>query len=111
MLPRILQLLPTIYRRFQQDSQTTIGEDNEGMHWQMGMGRQRIASVRRIKDKTHHNTSTGVLRPPRTDQNRNRRLKIRLLQYTVTTMPGRKIEMSGVPIQDNVERRMQLRPT
>jgi len=41
----------------------------------------------------------------------NRRLKIRLLRYTVRTMPGRKMETSGVPIRDNVRCRMQLRHT
>jgi len=49
--------------------------------------------------------------PPRTNQNRNRRLEICLLRYPVTTMPGRKVETSGLPIQDNVGRRIQLRHT
>jgi len=111
MFPRLLQLLPTIHRRFQQDGQTLICKNKKGMHWQMGMGRQRTTSFRRIKDETHHGTSTGLLRPPRTDQNRDRRLEIRLLRYTVTTIPGRKVETSGVPIQDNVGSRMQLSNT
>jgi len=109
--PGILQLLSTIHRRVQQDGQTTMCENKKGMHWQLGMGRQRTTSVRRIKDKTHHGTSTDLLRPPRTDQNRNRCIEICLLRYTVTAMPGRKMETSGVPIQDNVGRRMQLRHT
>jgi len=109
MLPGVLKLLSTIYRRFQQNGQTTICENKKRMHWQLGMGRQRTASVRRIKDKTYHGTSTGLLRPPRTNQNRNRGRKIHLLRYPVTTMPGRKMEARGVPIQDNVGRRMQLR--
>ena len=104
ILPMILQLLPTIYRMFQQDSQTAIHENKEGMDRQLGMGRQRTASMRRIKDKTHHSTSTGLLRPPRTNQNQNRRLKIPLHWYTVTTMAGRKMETSGVPIQNHVRR-------
>jgi len=108
MLPRVLQLLQTIYRRFEQDSQTTIRKNEKRMHWQLGMVRQRTASIRRIKDKTHHSTSTGLLRSPRTNQDRNRPLKIHLLKYTVTTMPGRTMETSGIPIQDNVRRRMQL---
>jgi len=37
--------------------------------------------------------------------------KVPLLRYTVTTMPGRQMETSGGPIQDNVRRRMQLRHT
>jgi len=78
------------------------------MHWQRGMGTQRILSIGRIKDKTHYSTSTGLLQPPRTEQNRDRRIKIRLLRDTVTRMPGRKMETTGVPIQHNVERRMQL---
>jgi len=81
------------------------------MYWQLGMVRQRTASVRRIKDKTYHGTSTGLLRPPHTDQHLKRRLEIVLLRYTVTTMPGRQKETSGVPIYDNVGRRMQLRHT
>jgi len=32
MLPRLLQLLPTIHRRVQQDGQTTIGKNKKGMH-------------------------------------------------------------------------------
>jgi len=111
MLPGVLQLLSTIYRRFQQNGQTTICENKEGMYWQLGMGRQKTASNRRSKDKTYHGISTGLLRPPRTNQNRNRRLKIHLLWYTLTTMPGRKMETSGVLIQDNVGRRMQLQHT
>ena len=76
------------------------------------MERQGTTSIQQIKDKTHHSTSTGLLRPPCTDQNlKNRRLKIPLLRYTVTTMPGRKMETSGVPIQDNIRSRMQLRYT
>jgi len=90
MLPRILQLLPMIYRRVQQDSQTTICKDKKGMYWQLGMGRQRTASFRQIKDKTHYGASASLLRPPRTNQNRNRRLEICLLRYPVTTIPGRK---------------------
>jgi len=108
MLPRTLQLLPTIYRRIQQDSQTSICKDKKGMHWQLGMGKQRRASFRRIKDKTHYGASTGLLRPPRTNKNRNRRLEVRLLRYPVTTMPERKMETRGVPIQENVGRQMQL---
>jgi len=98
MLPRFLQLLLTINRRFQQDGQTTICKNKRGMHWQLGMGRQRTASIRRIKDEAHHGPSTGLCRPPRTEQNRNRPLEIGLLRYTVTTMPGLKMETSGVPI-------------
>ena len=33
MLPRILQLLSTIHRRFQQNGQTTICKNKKGMHW------------------------------------------------------------------------------
>jgi len=76
MFPRILQLLHTVHRRVEQDSQTTIRKNKKGVHWQLGMGRHRTTSIRRTKDKAHHSTSTGLLRPPRTDQNRNGRLKI-----------------------------------
>jgi len=108
MLPRLLQLLPTIHRRVQQDGQTTICKNKKGIQWQLGMGRQSTASVGRIKNKTHHGTSTGLLRLPHTNQNQNIRLEIRLLRYTVTTMPGWKMDPRGVLIQDNVGRRMQL---
>jgi len=103
------------YRRFiegfQQDGQTTICKNKKGMHWQLGMGRQGTTSIRRVKDNTHHGTSTGLLRPPGTDQNRNGRLKIRLFRHTITAMPRRKMETSCIPIQDDVRPRMQLRHT
>jgi len=72
MLPRLLQLLPMIHRRVLHDCQTTICNNKKAMHWQLGMGRQRTASLRGIKDQTHHGTSTSRLQPPRTDQNRKR---------------------------------------
>jgi len=53
------------YRRFiegfQQDGQTTICKNKKGIHWQLGMGRQRTARIRRTKDKTRHGSSTGIL--------------------------------------------------
>jgi len=61
MFPGVLQLLQTVNRRVQQDSQTTIRKDKKGVHRQLGVGRQRTTSIRRIKDKTHHSTSTGLL--------------------------------------------------
>jgi len=111
MVPGVLALLSTIYRRLQQDGQTSICENKEGMHWQLGMGRQRTASIGRIQDKTHHGTSTGLLRPRRANHNRKRSLKISLLWYTMTIIPGWKMETSGVLIQDNVGRRIQLQHT
>jgi len=111
MFDRVLQLLQRVHRRIQQDSQTTIRKDKKEMHLQLGVGRQRTTSIRGIKDKTQHATSTGLLRPPRTDQNRNRCFKIPLLRYIITAMSGWKMETSGVPIQDDVGRRMQLRHT
>jgi len=79
------------YRRFMEGFSRTAkplyAGTNKGMHWQLGMERQRTTSIPRIKDTTQHSTSTGLLRPPRTDQNRNRRLKIRLFRYTITAMP------------------------
>jgi len=111
MLPRFLQLLPMIYGRFQQASQTTIRKNEERLDQQMGMVRKRTGSIRRTKNKTHHSTSTGVLRPSHTNHNRNRHLEIPLLQYTISTMPAREIEASGIAIQDNVGRGMQLRYT
>jgi len=75
MLPGFLQLLPTIHRRIQPNSQATIGKNKKEMHRQLGVGRQGTKGIRRTKDKAHHSTSTGLLRPPRTNQNRDRRLK------------------------------------
>jgi len=68
MLFRFLPLLPTIHRRFQQDGQTTICKTKKGKHWQLGMGRQRAASVRRIKEKNsarhqYWSTATPSHRP------------------------------------------------
>jgi len=101
-----------LYRRFiecfSRTAKPLYAREKKGIHWKLGMGRQRTGSVRRIKNETHYDTSTGLLRPPISNHNRNRRLEIRLLRYTVTTMPGRKMETSGVPIKDNVGRRMQL---
>jgi len=111
MFPMILQLLPTVHRTVQQDSQTTIRKNQKTVHWKLGVGRQRTTSIRQIEDKTHHSTSTGLLRPPQTNQNRNGRLKILLFRYTITVMPRQKMETSCVLIQEDVGRRMQLRHT
>ena len=108
MLSRVLQLLPLIYRRHLQNCQTTIHKDKKGMHRQLGVGRHGTKGIRRNKDQTQHSTSTGLLRTPRTDQDRNRGLKIRLLQNTISAMQGWEIEASGIPIRNNVRRRMQL---
>jgi len=103
------------YRRFIEGFSRTVrplyARTKRGVHWQLGVGRKGTTSIRRIKDKTQHSTSTGLLRPPRTDQNRNGNLKIRLFRYTITAMPGLKMETSCVPIQDDVGRRMQLQHT
>jgi len=109
--PRIRQLPPTVYRSVQQDSQTTIGKEKKRMHQQLGVGRHGTKSIRRTKDKAHHSTSTGLFQPSHTNQHRNCRLKICLLRHIISTMPGREIEISGIPIQDNVERPMQLQYT
>jgi len=110
LFPRILQLLLTIYRRFQQNSKTTICT-KKGVHRQMGMGRKGTTSLQPIENKTHHDTDTCLLQPPCTNPDRNRRFKIHLFQDIVTTMPGRKMATSGILIQDNVRCRMQLRQT
>jgi len=111
MLPRILQLLPTIYRRIQQDSQTAVRRDKKEMHRQPGIGRQRAKSIQGTKDKAHHSTSAGLFQPPRHNQDRNRGLKICLVRQIIATMPRREMETGGIPIQDHVKCRMQLRYT
>jgi len=78
------------------------------MRWQLGVGRQGTKGMRRTKDKTHHSTSTGLLRPPHIDQDRKRRLKIRLPRNTISAMQGREMEARGIPIKNNVRRQMQL---
>ena len=103
------------YRRFKEGfsrrARPQYAKTKKGMHRQLGMGRQRAKSIRLTKDKAHHSTSTGLFRPCRTNQDRNRRLKICLLRHTISTMPGREMETGGIPIQDHVECRMQLRDT
>ena len=108
MLPRILQLLPTIYRSFQQDSQATIRKDRKEMHRQLGVGRQRTKGIRRTKDKTQYSASPGLLLPPCTNRDRDGRLEIRLLRNTISAMQGGEMEAIGIPIKNNVRRRMQL---
>ena len=77
----------------------------------MGMGGKRTTSIRRAQEKTYHNTGYGPFRPQGTNQTRNRRFEIRLFRNPVTTMRGWEMETSGLPIQDNAGRRMQLRYT
>jgi len=103
VIPRILQLLQEIYTRFQEDGQTTIRKNKKERYRQLGMRRQRTTRIRRIKNQTHHNTRTGLLRPSRTDQDRNRRFKVHMFRDTVAAMQRREMETSGVPIQNNVE--------
>jgi len=72
---------------------------------------ETTTSIRQNEDKTHHYTGTGLLRPPRTNQDRlrNRGFKIRLLRNNIRTVPGQKVETSGWSIQSNVRSGMQLR--
>src|SRR6201995_3914941 len=106
---RILQLLPKIHRRIQQNRKTTIRQNAEEIRRQMGMDRQGTARIRRTKKETHNGTSYGPLQPCGTNQDRNRRIKIHLFWYPVTTVRRRKMETSGLPIKDDARRRMQLR--
>jgi len=55
----ILQLLPTVYRRIQQDSQTPIRQNQERR--QMGMGGQGTSGVRRIMTEVMLNPSVDIL--------------------------------------------------
>ena len=55
----ILQLLPTVYRRIQQDSKTPIRQNQERR--QMGMARQGTSSVRRITTEVMLNPSVDIL--------------------------------------------------
>jgi len=103
VLPRLMQLQQTIHRRFQQNIQTTIGENKKGIDRQLRIGRQRTPSIRRIEDKTQHSTSAGLVQLRRTNQYLTRCHKICLLWDTVTTMPRWEMETSGIPIQDNVD--------
>ena len=108
-LPRILQLLQTVYRRIQQNSQTSLSAHRKEVRQQLGMGRQRTKSIRRAQNKTHHVASTGTFQTRSTNKTRDRRLKICVFRDPVTTMRGREMETGGLPIKDDARRRMQLR--
>jgi len=90
MFPKIMQLLPTIYRSFQPNSKTLICTKRKGMHQEMGMGRHETTSIQQIEYKTHHCTSSDLLRAPRTNQDRNRLFKICRLRDTIITVQDRK---------------------
>src|ERR1700761_4823548 len=105
-LLRILQLLSEIHRRVQQNRKTTIRQNAEEIRWQMGMDRQGTASIRRTTKETHNSTSNGPLQPYGSNQDRNRRINIRLFWYPITTVRRWKMETSGLPIKDDARRRM-----
>lgn len=100
--PRILQILPTIDRRFQQNHKTTIRTNKKKQHRQMEMGRQGTITIESIKGKTHHSTGIGLCRPPLTNQGRNTGLKIALVGDIITKVSWRKMESSGILMQKNV---------
>jgi len=104
----ILQLLPTIYKRFQHNIKTIIRTNKKGAHRQVGRARQGTTSIQQTKDKTHNSTSTGLLEPDRTNQDGNSRFKIHLLRDTITAVLGQKIETSGISSQNNVGCGVQL---
>ena len=108
-LPRILQLLQTVYRRIQQNGQTSLSTHRKEVRQQLGMGRQRTKSIRRAQDKAHNVTSTDTLQTWGTNKTRDRRLEICVLRNPIRTMRRREIETSGLPIKNNARRRMQLR--
>src|ERR1700712_1788063 len=91
MLPRILQLLPTVHRRIQQNSKTALRENRKETRQQMGVGRKGTTSIRRNEKETHYRPGTGPLRPLGTTQNRDRRLEICLHGDPVATMQGRQM--------------------
>src|ERR1700760_4432360 len=100
----ILQLLPKIHRRIQQNRKTTIRQNAEEIRRQMGMDRQGTTRIRRTKKETHNSTSYGSLQPPSSHQDRNRRIKIRLFWYPITAVRRWKMETSGLPIKDDARR-------
>src|SRR6201996_1510432 len=75
----------------------------------MRMDGQGTTRIRRITKETHNGAGYGPLQPCGTNQDRNRRIKIRLFWYPVTTVRRGKMETSSLPIKDDARRRMQLR--
>ena len=111
VVPRILQLLSTIHRRIQQNSKTPQWWHSEEVQWQMGMGVKGTTSIRQTQKKTHNNTGYGLLQSQGTDQTRNRHFEIYLLRNSITIVWRQEMETSGLRIQNNARRRMQLRYT
>jgi len=68
VFPRILQLVPTMYRSLQQNRESITCTNKKGVHRQMRVGKQETTSLQRIDNKTHHSTGTVLLRPSCTNQ-------------------------------------------
>jgi len=107
----ILQLLSTVCRRIQQDSQTPIRQNIDQERRQMGMGRQGTSGVRRITTDVMLNPSVDILPTGETTLSRNRPFKICLLRHIIPTRRGRKMETDRVSVKEDGTCRIQLRRT
>jgi len=61
MCPRILQLLPKIHGRIEQNSKNIICLDKKGVHRQMGMGIQGTTGDLQVENETHYTNGTGIM--------------------------------------------------
>ena len=73
----------------------------------MGVDRQRTTRIRQTQKKTYNGTSHGPLQAQGTNQDRNRRVQIRLLRHPITIMRRWKMETGSLSIKDHARRRMQ----
>jgi len=95
----ILQLLSTVYRRIQQDSQTPIRQNQERR--QMEMGRQGTSGVGRITTEVMLNPSVDILQARETTAGQNRRFKICLFRHIGPTRQRREVEADSVSVKDD----------
>ena len=72
----------------------------------MGVDKQGTTRIRRVTKETQNSTGYSPLQPCGTNQNRDRRIEIRLFRYPVTTVQRRGMEASCLPIKDDARRRM-----
>src|SRR5438270_11543955 len=107
MLLGVLQLLPTIHQRIQQDSKTAI-QPNEERH-QVGMGRKGGRGLPRNNKTTGDSPDPYSFQPRQTNTNRNGRLRLRMRGHTITTRRKRIMETDCLSLQINDEGRTELR--
>ena len=102
----ILQLLSTIHRRIQQNSQTTIRQDKERKH--LGIGRKRTRSIRRITKKIVFSPCVDTFQTRKAPSDRNRPMEVRLFRNPFSTRRRWQMETHCLSIEDNGTSGMQL---